>query len=90
MTHHNCLEVIRKDNALWPQAALYRLTYYSYYLSGELALELATTYFESAEAMDLWLFDQFTDSLQQETCFKAKVYRRVSSGAEFVTAVTYP
>lgn len=88
--YHSCLEVIRLDNALWPQVSLYRVIYYSYYLCGEWALEPTTTYFDTPEELDLWLYDRFTDSLQDETCFKARVYRRADGGAQFVKAVTYP
>lgn len=90
MTHHNCLEVIRLDNARWPQAALYRVMYYSYALDGEWVMEPAVIYFNSAPEYDLWMYDQFTDSLQQETCFKARVYRMTDGSPDFLHQVTYP
>jgi hypothetical protein len=88
--YHDCLETIRLDTLLWPEEALYRVVYSSYSLDGERELLPTNIYFSTDVALDLWLFDQFTDTLQDAVCFKARVYHRKDGAPQFVKDVTYP
>lgn len=71
-------------------AELYMVVYYSYIQSGELVLDPASVILESTVELDLWLYDRFTDTLKNESCFKARVYRIESGEPVFVRAVAYP
>lgn len=72
------------------QTALYLVVYYSYIQSGELDLEPASELIYNEAELELWLFDRYTDTLKNDSCFKARVYCLDTGKPVFKKSVTYP
>lgn len=72
------------------RVVLYLVVYYSYIQSGELDLEPAAEQFYSQELLDLWLYDRYTDTLKNDSRFKARIYSLDTGKPKFIKSVTYP
>lgn len=70
--------------------ALYLVVYYSYIQTGELVLEPASEILSTTVELDLWLFDRYTDTLKNESTFKARIYCLDTGKPVFVKSVVYP
>ena len=72
------------------QTALYLVVYYSYIQSGELDLEPASELIYNEAELELWLFDRYTDTLKNDSHFKARIYCLGTGKTKFIKSVTYP
>lgn len=72
------------------QTALYLVVYYSYIQSGELDLEPASELIYNEAELELWLFDRYTDTLKNDSHFKARIYCLDTGKPVFKKAITYP
>ena len=82
-------DAIRKDATLWREGAKYRVLYCSTDSAGKWALEPAAEYFDNEVLLDLWFYDQYTRTLQDETTFKAQIHKWLD-GPVYSHSVTYP
>ena len=70
--------------------ATFLVVYYSYIQSGELDLEPASELIYTQEELDLWMYDRYTDTLKNDSHFKARVYCLGTGKTKFIKSVTYP
>lgn len=72
------------------RTALYLVVYYSYIQSGQLDMEPASELIYTQEELDLWLYDRYTDTLKNDSCFKARIYCLDTGKPKFIKSITYP